>query len=129
MKVLIIEDDSDLLRNAEEGLSVENEVFGSYNWFSALGTLHEHEPDIIVLDLSLPCDGMTLEEIELFSPFIGIWFLKKIKEISDIPVILWSAYHYSDIKDKITSYKNVYYVSKRNSCFNELSKLIRSVKK
>ena len=129
MNVLIIEDNGLLLRDAKEELSVEHEVFCAYNFPSAWYILHKHKPDAIILDINLSPEGMTLEEINLFAPFIGISFIKKIREISDIPIILWSAYHYSTIKDKIENYTNIYYVRKGVSCFKELSKLLRTINK
>ena len=88
MKVVMIEDDLELAEILSEYLKKYGiEVTNYEDPFIALSALHiEKDYDALILDLTLP--GMD-----------GLEILKKLREFSDIPVIISSAR--SDLSDKV----------------------------
>jgi len=88
MKVVMIEDDLELAEILAEYLKKYGiEVVNYDDPFIALSALHIHKDfDALILDLTLP--GMD-----------GLEILKKIREFSDIPIIISSAR--SDLSDKV----------------------------
>jgi len=87
MKVVMIEDDAELAEILSEylkkyGIEVENYE----DPFIALSAVRINKYDALILDLTLP--GMD-----------GLEILKKIREFSDIPIIISSAR--SDLSDKV----------------------------
>ena len=88
MKVVMIEDDLELAEILSEYLKKYGiEVKNYDDPFIALSALHiEKDYDALILDLTLP--GMD-----------GLEILKKLREFSDIPVIISSAR--SDLSDKV----------------------------
>jgi len=88
MKVVMIEDDLELAEILSEYLKKYGiEVTNYDDPFIALSALHiEKDYDALILDLTLP--GMD-----------GLEILKKLREFSDIPVIISSAR--SDLSDKV----------------------------
>ncbi len=87
MKVIMIEDDAELAEILSEylvkyGIEIENYE----DPFIALSVLRIKDFDALILDLTLP--GMD-----------GLEILKKVREFSDIPIIISSAR--SDLSDKV----------------------------
>ena len=80
--VLLVEDTPDLAKNISDILRMEDyEVLIAENGVRALAILKTRKPDVIVTDVILPeLDGLSF-----------IAEIKKIKELSDIPVIILSA--------------------------------------
>lgn len=65
--------------------------------------------DLVTLDVMMKLSSeYQIEE----SINAGVIIFKKIREFSNIPVIMISAMNYSAIKDKITPYKNLFYFTK-----------------
>jgi two-component system OmpR family response regulator len=87
IKILIIEDDPELALILTNYLTkYDMEVIGAEDPFIGLSLLTQHEFDLIILDLTLP--GMD-----------GLEVIQKIREISNIPIIISSAR--DDITDKV----------------------------
>ena len=84
---MIIEDDSELALILTNYLTkYDMEVIGAEDPYIGLSLLTQHEFDLIILDLTLP--GMD-----------GLEVIPKIREISNIPIIISSAR--DDITDKV----------------------------
>jgi len=79
MKILIVDDEKPLVIGLSASLKKEGyEVFAAYDGNSALDAVKTYKVDMVLLDIMLPViDGITL--------------LKKIRESSDIPVIMLTA--------------------------------------
>lgn len=79
MKILIVDDEKPLVIGLSASLKKEGyEVFAAYDGNSALDAVKSYKVDMVLLDIMLPAmDGITL--------------LKKIRESSDIPVIMLTA--------------------------------------
>jgi len=87
IKILIIEDDTELALILTNFLTKhEMEVIGAEDPYLGLSLLTQHQFDLIILDLTLP--GMD-----------GLEVIGKIREISNIPIIISSARN--DITDKV----------------------------
>jgi two-component system OmpR family response regulator len=87
IKVLIIEDDPELALILTEYLTkYDMEVIGAEDPYIGLSLLTQHSFDLIILDLTLP--GMD-----------GLEVIPKIRELSNIPIIISSAR--DDITDKV----------------------------
>jgi two-component system OmpR family response regulator len=87
IKILIIEDDPELALILTNYLTkYDMEVIGAEDPYIGLSLLTQHSFDLIILDLTLP--GMD-----------GLEVIPKIREISDIPIIISSAR--DDITDKV----------------------------
>ena len=87
IKILIIEDDSELALILTNYLTkYDMEVIGAEDPYLGLSLLTQHSFDLIILDLTLP--GMD-----------GLEVIPKIREISNIPIIISSAR--DDITDKV----------------------------
>jgi two-component system OmpR family response regulator len=87
IKILIIEDDPELALILTNYLTkFDMEVIGAEDPYIGLSLLTQHEFDLIILDLTLP--GMD-----------GLEVIPKIREISNIPIIISSAR--DDITDKV----------------------------
>jgi len=89
IQIIMIEDDEDITNLLTQNLErYDMKVTGYETPLEALQHLKNHRYDLLILDLSLPqMDGM-----EVF---------KKVREISDIPVIISSAR--SDLNDKVNA--------------------------
>jgi len=87
IKILIIEDDSELALILTNYLTkYDMEVIGAEDPYLGLSLLTQHNFDLIILDLTLPgIDGLEV--------------IPKIREISNIPIIISSAR--DDITDKV----------------------------
>ncbi len=79
MKILIVDDEKPLVIGLSASLKKEGyEVFAAYDGISGLDAVRSYKVDMVLLDIMLPgMDGITL--------------LKKIRETSDIPVIMLTA--------------------------------------
>ncbi len=79
-KVLIVEDDPEMLRLLELDLQRHNyEVHTVPNGLDGLRMFHEVRPDLVVLDVSLPgMDGMTV--------------CQRIRELSNVPILIMTAH-------------------------------------
>jgi two-component system OmpR family response regulator len=87
IKILIIEDDPELALILTNYLTkFDMEVIGAEDPYIGLSLLTQHKFDLIILDLTLP--GMD-----------GLEVIPKIREISNIPIIISSAR--DDITDKV----------------------------
>lgn len=87
IKILIIEDDAELALILTNYLTkYDMEVIGAEDPYLGLSLLTQHNFDLIILDLTLP--GMD-----------GLEVIPKIREISNIPIIISSAR--DDITDKV----------------------------
>ena len=87
IKILIIEDDPELALILTNYLTkYDMEVIGAEDPYVGLSLLTQHDFDLIILDLTLP--GMD-----------GLEVIPKIREISNIPIIISSAR--DDITDKV----------------------------
>jgi len=87
IKILIIEDDPELALILTNYLTkYDMEVIGAEDPYIGLSLLTQHKIDLIILDLTLP--GMD-----------GLEVIPKIREISNIPIIISSAR--DDITDKV----------------------------
>ena len=87
IKILIIEDDSELALILTNYLTkYDMEVIGAEDPYLGLSLLTQHDFDLIILDLTLP--GMD-----------GLEVIQKIREVSNIPIIISSAR--DDITDKV----------------------------
>jgi two-component system OmpR family response regulator len=87
IKILIIEDDPELALILTNYLTkYDMEVIGAEDPYIGLSLLTRHQFDLIILDLTLP--GMD-----------GLEVIPKIREVSNIPIIISSAR--DDITDKV----------------------------
>ncbi|MEA3433106.1 MAG: response regulator transcription factor [Campylobacterota bacterium] len=87
IKILIIEDDPELALILTNYLTkFDMEVIGAEDPYIGLSLLTQHKFDLVILDLTLP--GMD-----------GLEVIPKIREISNIPIIISSAR--DDITDKV----------------------------
>ncbi|AMR30975.1 hypothetical protein A0256_05815 [Mucilaginibacter sp. PAMC 26640] len=82
-KILVIEDDSDILDITTTVLNINNfEVFGVDGTEDILGLVKDQQPDLVLTDYMLP--GLTGGQI--------CKLIKTNKDTKDIPVVLMSAY-------------------------------------
>jgi DNA-binding response OmpR family regulator len=81
-KILVVDDDPDLLRALRLRLRASNyEIATAGDGYSAIATAQKEHPDLIVLDLGLPAgDG-----------FVVLERLQKSDALSSVPVIVLSA--------------------------------------
>jgi len=87
IKILIVEDDPELALILTNYLTkYDMEVIGAEDPYIGLSLLTQHKFDLVILDLTLP--GMD-----------GLEVIPKIREISNIPIIISSAR--DDITDKV----------------------------
>jgi CheY-like chemotaxis protein len=80
--------------------------------------------DLIILDVII-IDRSNLETINYD---IGLDILKKIRDFSNIPVVLNSAMKYSSLKEKINHFKNISFITK-DSRIEEYIYLINAMTK
>lgn len=86
MFILVVEDEPHIVRTLTINLRARDyEVESAGDGRSALQILQESKPDVVVLDLGLP-------------DMDGIDVLRRIRETSDVPVVVLSARHDSDDK-------------------------------
>ena len=78
-KILIVEDNPDLLDILKDVLSVEHEVVTARRGEEAVDRAKETSPDVVIMDLQLPA----MSGIEA-----GIWIKR---EIGDIPILALTA--------------------------------------
>ncbi len=90
-KILIIEDDQDILLILQEQLELDGfKVFGTPNAGEGLRLLQEKGPDLIILDLNLPdADGLKV--------------CQQIRQQSNIPILMLTAR--DSISDKIRGFE------------------------
>ncbi len=90
-KILIIEDDQDILLILKEQLELDGfVVFGAETAAEGLKILTEKDPDLIILDLNLPDKD-------------GLKVCQEIREQSDIPILMLTAR--DSISDKIRGFE------------------------
>lgn len=90
MKILVVDDEALLIKGIRFNLQSEGyEVITASDGLEALQALQEHKPDLVVLDVMMPnMDGLTA--------------CQKIREFSDIPIILLTAK--ADDMDKLIGF-------------------------
>nr|MBC7244655.1 response regulator transcription factor [Chloroflexota bacterium] len=77
-KLLIIEDDADLVRALQLYFSTNYEVFTAANGLEGLQALYNERPDIVLLDIAMPkMDGWEV--------------CRRIRELSDVPIVILTA--------------------------------------
>ncbi len=82
--ILIVDDDPEMLRAVEDALSGhEFSIYTAVDGQSALTLAHEHEPDLVVLDIDLP-RGVTGSRKRLD----GVQVLKQLRRVSDVGVLM-----------------------------------------
>lgn len=111
MKILIVDDDLNILRFYKEELEEEGyEVVTAGTGKDALEMFEKENPDIVTLDILIPdIDGISL--------------LRKMKEQRpDIPIIMSTAYDY---RDDFAVWASEAYIVKSS----DLSELKRTIKK
>jgi len=78
-KILIVEDDKALCNNIKEGISKWNfEGIAVQNFEDILKEFAKHNPHLVIMDINLPY-------------FDGFYWCKKIRDISNVPVIFLSS--------------------------------------
>lgn len=78
-KILVIDDNTDLLNLVETGLAEEDfEVIGAAEGRLGLRLAYEEHPDLVILDLMLP-------EID------GFELCHRLRELTDVPIIMLTA--------------------------------------
>ncbi|MBC7233757.1 MAG: response regulator transcription factor [Chloroflexi bacterium] len=77
-KLLIIEDDADLVRALQLYFSANYEVVTAANGLEGLQVLYNERPDIVILDIAMPkMDGWEV--------------CRRIRELSDVPIVILTA--------------------------------------
>ncbi len=77
-KLLIIEDDADLVKALELYFSANYEVVTAANGLEGLQALYNEHPDIVLLDIAMPMmDGWEV--------------CRRIRELSDVPIVILTA--------------------------------------
>lgn len=77
-KLLIIEDDADLVKALELYFSANYEVVTAANGLEGLQALYNERPDIVLLDIAMPkMDGWEV--------------CRRIRELSDVPIVILTA--------------------------------------
>ena len=78
-RILIVEDDADMARSLQLELKLNSyEVIVAKDGKEGISRFQDHNPDLVLLDLSLPgMDGMTV--------------CQRIREVSDVPVLMMTA--------------------------------------
>ncbi len=90
MKILVVDDEDILVKGIRFNLQNDGyEVITGSNGLEAVATAHSQEPDLIILDVMMPeMDGLTA--------------CSKIREFSDVPIILLTAK--TDDMDKLIGF-------------------------
>src|ERR1700675_1106459 len=90
-KILIVDDDPDVRQGMNVRLRANHyDTFFAGDALSSMSEARKHEPDLIILDLGLPAgDG-----------FVVMERLKAIASLAAIPVIVVSARHVRENKDR-----------------------------
>ena len=90
MKLLVIDDDTNIRNIIKEYASLENHiVYEAYNGKTTIEILNNIDPDIIILDIMLP-------------DTTGYDLAKKILNIKDVPILMLSAK--GEIEDKLEGF-------------------------
>lgn len=77
-KLLIIEDDADLVRALQLYFSASYQVITAANGLEGLQALYNERPDVVILDIAMPkMDGWEV--------------CRRIRELSDVPIIILTA--------------------------------------
>lgn len=90
-KVLLVDDEENILRLLEMSVQGSYKPILARNGIEAVKRAKEDNPDTIVLDLMMP--GMDGFEV--------IKELKKLKETKDIPIIVLSALHSREVRERV----------------------------
>ncbi len=78
-KILLIEDNSDILQAMQERLTKwQYQSFTIENWQQVTQSVVQIEPDLIVMDITLPV-------------FDGFYWTKQIRSFSEVPILFVSA--------------------------------------
>lgn len=77
-KLLIIEDDADLVRALQLYFATSYQVVTAANGLEGLQTLYNERPDVVILDIAMPkMDGWAV--------------CRRIRELSDVPIVILTA--------------------------------------
>lgn len=77
-KLLIIEDDADLVRALQLYFATNYQVVTAANGLEGLQTLYNERPDVVILDIAMPkMDGWEV--------------CRRIRELSDVPIVILTA--------------------------------------
>jgi len=81
MKILVVDDDQQIREAVTVGLQLQwqdSTVFTASDGEAGLEAFYEHEPDVLVLDISMPGKN-------------GFEVLQEIRRVSDVPVVMLTA--------------------------------------
>ncbi|MBI2911415.1 MAG: response regulator, partial [Chloroflexi bacterium] len=81
MKILVVDDDAKILDAVTVGLQLQWQdvtVIPARDGDQGLEAFYENEPDVVVLDVAMPCKN-------------GFEVLREIRRVSDVPVIMLTA--------------------------------------
>src|SRR6266571_2632654 len=81
MKILVVDDDQQILEAVMVGFQLQwqdSTVVAASDGEAGLEAFYEHEPDVVVLDVSMPGKN-------------GFEVLQEIRRISDVPVVMLTA--------------------------------------
>jgi CheY-like chemotaxis protein len=110
-RILIVEDDKD----TGEALSLLLEHAGHHtetapSGHEALGTIMNHKPDLVVLDLSMPgMDGTDVLDV-----------IRSYMRLQSLPVVIWTGMAEGDLVAKAWELKVASVVPKGQSNFNNI---------
>ena len=126
-KILLVDDEATLLLFYKAELREEGyDVITASNGERALDLFEGEHPDIVTLDIVMPevRDG----RLQTSPDPVGIQLLKKMKAInSSIPIIMLSAYDYTDTMDGLPSDGYVMKSSNTGELKRTLKELSKSV--
>jgi len=93
-KVLVVDDDADLLREvsgylSEQGYAVEQALDGG----KAMALVHSMHPDLVVLDITL-----SKSKLSKSHSIDGIEVLRRVRELGTVPVLMLSATSIPSVK-------------------------------
>lgn len=102
-KILIVDDDEELVRILSVNLSMEGfEVCAAFDGMSAVMRAHKEQPDLIVLDIRMPAgNGMSVVEK-----------LRASTKTFAIPIMFLSALPREEVKEKAAQAGVIHYYTK-----------------
>ena len=90
-KILVADDEKDMVSLIVNQLRPEYNAFGALDTLQAISIIHRHHPDLLILDYKMPpADGFSLIE-----------HLKMGEDTQDIPIIMITAYPTEELEEKL----------------------------